>query len=164
MALRLQAFTHEQNVYTLGLELWMSSKKYQNQIVLFQICVVSVCDEATADSLRMYNGIDFGRAIRADLNAVCILMIQHAYLWLWVIWFCEVLAACLHMAVLADEHSLSVISIDACTTQSQDSMWQQKPAFPAGFFVYLDFWLSVILGSLHCVFESSIRSSVPYKS
>lgn len=57
--------------------------------------------------------------MRAEyLNVFCSLVIQPAYLWLWVIGYREVLAASLLMPVLhvpfqqAHEHSLSDISME----------------------------------------------------
>lgn len=79
---------------------------------------MEICGDATVDSMRIYEKINNSKGRREALNVVCSLVILLAYLWLWVIWFCEVLAASLLMAVfcvpfrLADEHNLSVISME----------------------------------------------------
>ena len=101
---------------------------------------------------RIYNS----RAQVDDQNVFDSLVIQPAYLWLWVIRYCELLAAPLLMALCYIAHfSWRTNTISHLTlawkhlmARQQDSMWQQKPVLPAGSLICLEFCLSVFSCSL----------------
>lgn len=116
----------------------------------------------------IYERIGNSRERWENLNVVCSLVIQSAYLWLWVIRYCEVLPASLLMPVLygpfqlADEHSLPVISME---TFNDPITGQNVTAetLSASRLSYLPRVLSVrLIGHIRLsLYESPIRSSVP---
>lgn len=100
---------------------------WMNHCIAFHECVenslgkteMMLCSTAViVDSMRIYARTDNSRAVGEDLSVIGSLVIQPAYLWLWVIRFCEVLAASLLMATLyvpfqlADERNRLDISME----------------------------------------------------
>lgn len=135
--------------------------------------VMEICDDARLPCCNcgIYEYIWEDRHSRAggeDLKVVCGLVIQPAYLWLWVIRYCELLAASLLMAVLyvpfqlAVEHNLPDISME---TFNDPATRQHVTAetCSSSRLSYLPGVLSVSLIRLIrlSLYESSIRSSIP---
>lgn len=132
--------------------------------------MVWICDDSLLCCcyLGVCERIDNSRVRGENLNVVCSLVIQPAYLWLWVIRYCEVLAASLLMPApyapfqLADEHSLPDINMETFN----DPVTRQHvtaETCSSSRLCYLPRVLSVTLLGLVRLsqYESSIRSSVP---